>query len=163
MSAAGTMESSHCTAGFLAEKKKRCYIQEGMWVNTAVMMYEHLRLSYRRCVCAHMYLWQLRHNEAELMIAEKLPEGQSLIGAMHQLLDALQGHFLIDLGLGWIQTRKHKDARVSSTFTLISLMFGVLIFMTIFRKTRRPALITHCDISSGAPAGPAESWLRQDA
>lgn len=50
--------------------------------------------------CAHTYLWQLGHNEAELMITDKLPESQSLIGAMHQLLDALQGRFLVDLSLG---------------------------------------------------------------
>lgn len=56
-----------------------------------------------------MYLWQLRHNEAELMITEKLPKSQSLIGAMHQLLDALQGHFLIDLSLGLKHTEKHKQ------------------------------------------------------
>lgn len=31
----------------------------------------------------HTYLRQLRHDEAELMIAEKLPESQSLIGAVH--------------------------------------------------------------------------------
>lgn len=54
-----------------------------MWVNAAVMTYGRLQLSYSRSVCAHMYLWQLRHNEAELMITEKLPECQSLIGAMH--------------------------------------------------------------------------------
>lgn len=42
-----------------------------------------LQLSYRTSVCAPIYLWQLRHNEAELMITEKLPKGQSLIGAMH--------------------------------------------------------------------------------
>lgn len=58
-----------------------------------------------RGVGAHVYLWQLRHNEAELMITEKLQEGQSLIRAMHQLLDALQGHFLIDLSLGY----SHRD------------------------------------------------------
>lgn len=34
------------------------------------------------------------------MITDKLPESQSLIGAMHQLLDALQGRFLVDLSLG---------------------------------------------------------------
>lgn len=29
--------------------------------------------------------------------------------------------------------------------------------------SRTPALITHCDISSAAPAGPAESWHRPGA
>lgn len=34
-------------------------------------------------ICAHEYLWQLRHNEAEVMIAEEFPKCQSLIGAIH--------------------------------------------------------------------------------
>lgn len=63
----------------------------------AEIMYEHL---------FGMYLRQLRHNEAELMITEKLQEGQSLVAAMHQLLDALQRHFLIHLSLGWKQNRE---------------------------------------------------------
>lgn len=27
----------------------------------------------------------------------------------------------------------------------------------------KPVFMTHCDISSGVPAEPAESWLHQDA
>lgn len=34
-------------------------------------------------VGAYIYLWQFRHNEAELMITKKFPESQSLIGTMH--------------------------------------------------------------------------------
>lgn len=49
-------------------------------------------------------LWQLGHDEAELMFTEEPPKSQSLVGAMHQLLDALQGHLLVDLSLGWTQT-----------------------------------------------------------
>lgn len=46
------------------------------------------------------HLWQLGDDFAELMIRDELPESQSLVGAMHQLLDALQGGFLIGLSLG---------------------------------------------------------------
>lgn len=50
------------------------------------------------------YLWQLGHDEAELMFTEEPPQSQSLVGAMHQLLDPLEGHLLIDLSLGWTGT-----------------------------------------------------------
>lgn len=43
-------------------------------------------------------LGQLRDDEAELVFAEELPESQSLKGAVHQLLNALQRRLLIDLG-----------------------------------------------------------------
>lgn len=46
-----------------------------MWASAAVLQEKRF--------CTRMYLWQFRHNEAELMIREKLPESQSLIGAMH--------------------------------------------------------------------------------
>lgn len=44
-------------------------------------------------------LGKLRGDEAELVVAEELPESQSLKGAVHQLLNALQRCLLIDLGL----------------------------------------------------------------
>lgn len=45
-------------------------------------------------------LGQFRDDETELVVAEELPECQSLKGAVHQLLNALQRHLLIDLGFG---------------------------------------------------------------
>lgn len=59
-----------------------------------------------------MYLGQLRGNEAELMVTEKLPEGQCLTGAMNKLLDALQGHLLIGLGLGWTHRVGRNQRRI---------------------------------------------------
>lgn len=38
---------------------------------------------------ATSYLWQLGHDEAELMFTEEPPKSQSLVAAMHQLLDSL--------------------------------------------------------------------------
>lgn len=38
------------------------------------------------------------------MFTEEPPKSQSLVGAVHQLLDPLEGHLLIDLSLGWTGT-----------------------------------------------------------
>lgn len=46
------------------------------------------------------HFWQLGYDFAELMIRDEFPQSQSLVGAVHQLLDALQGGFLVGLGLG---------------------------------------------------------------
>lgn len=43
-------------------------------------------------------LGQFRDDETELVVAEELPECQSLKGAVHQLLNALQRRLLVDLG-----------------------------------------------------------------
>lgn len=51
-----------------------------------------------------LYLWQLGHDEAELMFTEEPPKSQSLVGAMHQLLDSLEGDLLVDLSLSWTHT-----------------------------------------------------------
>lgn len=45
------------------------------------------------------------------MFAEEPPESQSLVGAMHQLLDGLQGHLLVDLSLGCTQARRKLAVR----------------------------------------------------
>lgn len=58
-------------------------------------------MGFATCSVVTLYLGQLGHDEAELMLTEEPPKGQSLVGAMHQLLDALQGHLLVDLSLGW--------------------------------------------------------------
>lgn len=41
------------------------------------------------------------------MIRGELPERQSLVGAVHQVLDALQGGFLVGLGFGCSEGTEH--------------------------------------------------------
>lgn len=55
------------------------------------------------------YLWQLRHDETELMFTEEPPKSQCLVGAMHQLLNSLEGHLLVNLSLGW----RHRRVKIS--------------------------------------------------
>lgn len=103
------------------------------------------------------HLWQLGDDFAELMIRDELPESQSLVGAMHQLLDALQGGFLIGLSLG-CTVRGGDKTRTQAVKT--SHNHAVAAFWS---NGRAPALGTHCDISAAAPAGPAGSWRRPGA
>lgn len=68
---------------------------------------------------------------------------------MHQLLDALQGGFLVGLSLGCTDMGEN---------TKVMKMSHNHIITALFNHSGAPALITHCDISVAAPVGPVGNW-----
>lgn len=79
------------------------------------------------------HLWQFGYDFAELMIRDELPESQRLVGAVHQLLDALQGGFLVSLSLGCrVGEQKMQKAAMTTSHNHFVCAFSSSLLTVIF-------------------------------
>lgn len=62
----------------------------------------------------------------------------------------------------WLETEMTKKRKKNLHYVSFpTFMYSVI--KNYAGEKMKPVFMTHCDISSGVPAEPAESWLHQDA